>query len=174
VAVDLPEGVKAGLRELHDVVRGVRWTPVEQLHLTLRFIGATDRDRFERIKDVLALVRCRPFSLAARGVGRFPPGGLPRILWVGLAEAEALALLHREVEQALSEAGLEPEGRRFSPHITVARLKEPNRPAVAAWLERRGGFATPPFAVEEFHLYSSELSAVGAVHRREGSWRLAG
>jgi 2'-5' RNA ligase len=172
VAVDLPEGVRAGIRALQDGLPAVRWTPVEQLHLTLRFIGATDRDRFRRMKEVLALVSCRQFSLEVRGVGRFPPGGPPRILWVGLAETEMLARLHREVELALAGAGLAPEGRRFSPHITVARVKEPNRVAVAAWLERHGGFTTPPFPVEEFHLYSSILSSGGATHRREASWRL--
>ena len=173
VAVDLPGGVKEGIRGLQDGLPGARWTPVDQLHLTLRFIGATGRSQFERIKEVLAAVRCPPFPLKVRGVGRFPPGGFPRILWVGVAEAETLAPLHREVERALDGAGLEPDDRRFSPHITVARIKEPHRAAVVAWLERHGGFVAPPFPVHEFHLYSSVLSAAGAVHRREGSWRLA-
>ncbi len=172
VAVDLPERAKEEIRALQEGLPGVRWTPVEQLHLTLRFIGAADLPLFARVRSALATVRCRPFSLEVRGAGRFPPGGPPRVLWVGLAENDTLGLLYREVERALAGAGLEPEGRRFSPHITVARLKEPRRPDVAAWLERQGGFAVPPFNVEAFHLYSSVLTAAGAVHRREGSWRL--
>ena len=107
-----------------------------------------------------------------KGVGHFPPGKHPRVLWVGMEGGAPLLELQREVELALIGVGIEPEERRFSPHITLARLKETPAAAVAAFEERFGAFRTEPFPVAEFHLYSSTLTREGAIHKREASYPL--
>jgi len=172
VAIDLPEEVKRGMAGISGNLPGARWVPGNQLHLTLRFIGEADEALFQAIETALAGVRGASFSLALKGVGHFPPGKHPRVLWVGMEESGPLLELQHVVESALAAAGIAPEERRFSPHITLARLKETPAAAVAGVEERFGAFRTEPFPVREFHLYSSTLAREGAIHKREASYPL--
>jgi 2'-5' RNA ligase len=172
VAIDLPGKVKRELAGITGNLAGARWVPGNQLHLTLRFIGEADEALFQAIKTILTGVRGASFSLAMKGVGHFPPGKHPRVLWVGTEGGAPLLELQREVESALAAAGIAPEERRFSPHITLARLKETPAAAVAAFEERFGAFRTEPFPVREFYLYSSTLTREGAIHTREASYPL--
>ncbi|HEY6872300.1 MAG TPA: RNA 2',3'-cyclic phosphodiesterase [Geobacteraceae bacterium] len=174
VAIDLPEEVKERVAGLDDSLPGGRRVPREQLHLTLRFIGEVDEETFAGIRGALAGVRGAPFSMTLAGVGHFPPGRHPRVLWVGLEGFEPLLDLQQQVESALETSGIAPEERRFSPHITIARLKETPAAAVAAFEERHAAFRAGPFPVAEFHLYSSSLTRAGAIHTREASYPLAG
>ena len=172
VAIDLPEEVKRGVAGITGNLPGARWVPGNQLHLTLRFIGEADEALFQAIKTILTGVRGASFSLALKGVGHFPPGKYPRVLWVGMEQSGPLLELQHAVESALAAAGIAPDERRFSPHITLARLKETPAAAVAACEERFGAFRAEPFPVEEFHLYSSTLTREGAIHTREASYPL--
>ena len=174
VAIDLPEQVKdavAGIagRELV----GARRVPREQLHLTLRFIGDADETMFQAVKRALSGVKGRSFSLTLKEVGHFPPGRHPRVLWVGMEESAPLRELQQVVELALIGAGISPEERGFSPHITIARLKETPPASVIALEEREHQFSAGPFPVDEFYLYSSLLTRDGAVHKREATYQLA-
>ncbi|MRR34035.1 RNA 2',3'-cyclic phosphodiesterase [bacterium] len=173
-AVDLPEEVKGSVCRICSGIPGVKWIDASQLHLTLRFIGDADTSLFERIREGLAGVRVQPFELSLRGVGRFPPKRDPRVLWVGVEMNELLVQLQHLVEQTLVTCGLVPEERHFSPHITLARLKDVPLSPVAAFLERNRLFSTPPFPVTEFYLYSSTLTSHGAIHRREATYPLKG
>ena len=123
VAVDLPEAVCRRLAAFCGGVPGARWLPVEQFHLTLRFIGEVDNGAFDDIAEALDDVHIEPFSLALSGVGHFPPRGTPRVLWVGVDDGAAAVRLHDKIETRLQRLGLEPDARRFHPHITLARLK---------------------------------------------------
>jgi 2'-5' RNA ligase len=174
VAIDLPEPVKDAVvgiagREL----RGARRVPREHLHLTLRFIGDADETMFQAIKRALSGVRGVSFCLSLKEVGHFPPGRHPRVLWVGMEESGPLRAVQQEVELALTGAGIPPEERGFSPHITIARLRETPPAEVAALEEREHLFSAGPFPVEEFYLYSSLLTRDGAIHKREATYRLA-
>lgn len=171
-AVDLSDEAREAVGRICTGIPGVKWLDETQLHLTLRFIGDAAPSLFERIRQALAEVEAKPFELSLRGVGRFPPKRDPRVLWVGIETSEALLSLQRMVEQALEKCGLEPEGREFSPHITLARLKDMPWSPVAAFLERNRLFSTPPFPVSGFHLYSSTLTPKGALHRREATYPL--
>ena len=173
VAIDLPEGVKSEVAGITGALPGGRWVPGSQLHLTLRFIGEADEVSFQAIKGTLAEVREGAFPLTLKGVGHFPPGRYPRVLWVGMEVSGPLLELQHRVESALADVGIPPEGRRFSPHITLARLKETPAAAIEAFEERFGNFRTGPFSVGEFHLYSSTLTREGAIHTREASYPLA-
>ncbi len=172
VAVDLPESVKKEVQDICRDLPGARWVPGDQLHLTLRFIGDADEELFREIKESLGRVPGRPFSIGLGGVGHFPPGKRARVLWVGMEEVEALFALQAEVERVLVAAGLPPEGRDFSPHITLARFREPLPGITSLFEERHAGFTTDRFTVVEFHLYSSVLGREGAIHRREATYSL--
>ena len=144
VAVDLPHEAKEALRVVCRGVPEARWVPLEQLHLTLRFIGDADDAMFAAIKGALAGVKCPPFDLALEGVGHFPPGKRARVLWVGMEHNETLLRLAKEVELALETAGVSPEDRPFSPHITLARFREPIIGGAAFFEDRHRELALPP------------------------------
>ncbi len=174
VAVDLPEVVRMAVAEIGSNLGAARKVPADQLHLTLRFIGEADEKLYATIKSALARIRAEPFPLALSGVGHFPPGRHPRVLWVGMVESEPLLKLHRGVELALIGADIPPDERRFSPHITVARLKDTPPAKVFALEELHRSFASVPFQVTEFYLYSSILTRDGAIHKREATYPLVG
>jgi RNA 2',3'-cyclic 3'-phosphodiesterase len=172
VAIELPEWVKAELAGLSFGLPGAHWVPDDQLHLTLRFIGEVDRVQFEEIGQALTEVQIDPFDLALEGVGTFPPRGKPTVLWVGLEKSEPLLQLRRRVESALVQVGLPPEGRKFSPHITLARLKDVPLNRLGEFLMGHALFKLAPFEIKEFHLFSSQLTQKGAIHTLEATYSL--
>ncbi|MHB1015365.1 MAG: RNA 2',3'-cyclic phosphodiesterase [Desulfurivibrionaceae bacterium] len=172
VAVDLPPDIAAQLQGLCCGVPGARWVQPEQMHLTLRFIGEVDGGVFRDIKEGLADVKAPVFSLQIKGLGFFPPRKSPKVLWAGIAPVEQVSTLRNRIETVLLGLGLGPEGRKYSPHITLARLHDPSIARLGRFLASNGLFATEPFPVSEFHLYSSELTAKGAFHTIEVSYPL--
>lgn len=172
VSLELPEEVRSRLQLLCCDVPGARWADPEQLHLTVRFIGEVEGHVFDEIRDGLSSVRSDPFDLTLRGVGHFPPRGQPRVLWAGIQRSEALGLLHRRVDSVLARAGLPPDKRKFSPHITLARLRGAPSRAVGSFLSQNGMFQTEAIRIDRFWLYSSQLSHKQAVHRPEAEYPL--
>jgi 2'-5' RNA ligase len=172
VAIDLPPEIKELLSSICFGLQGARWIPDDQLHLTLRFIGEVDGGLFKDIRELLALINANPFELRLKGVGHFPPRKHPQVLWVGIDPQDALLRLRGKIEAALVREGLEPEGRKYSPHITVARLKDTHAGKAANFLETNGLFASPCFSVENFLLYSSKLTPKGAIHTIEAAYPL--
>lgn len=172
IAIDLPEQQRRGLESIcHGLPADTRWTPPEQLHLTLRFIGAVDDNLSLLIKKALFEIPFPPFWLQLKGLGLFPPGRHAKILWAGVAENPNLALLQRQVENHLVQLGLAPENRKFHPHLTIARLPPRLTPEIlAAYLVRHSQTSSAPFRVDTFHLYSSLLTRYGAVHHLEGTY----
>jgi 2'-5' RNA ligase len=164
VAIDLPEGVKERLAAIATGLPGARWVAAEQLHLTLRFIGEVEGSVVHDIRDVLDEVVRAPFDLQLQGVGFFPPRKKPRVVWVGVEKNKELIQLRNRIESGLTRIGLEPEGRKFAPHITLARLKNTPASRVGRFLEEYSLLYAPPFRVREFRLYSSVLSERGAKH----------
>lgn len=173
VAIELEEGVKERLQAIAHGLPGARWIESAQLHLTLRFIGEVDGGVARDIREVLAGVRAESFSLQLEGVGCFPPRGNPRIVWVGVAENQELSRLQKKIESVLvRQVGLVPEQRRYSPHITLARLKNTPPVRVGRFLEEYGLFASHPFPVTHFSLYSSSLGRKRALHLVEEDYFL--
>lgn len=155
-----PAPVRAEMAELAVPLAGVRWTPVDNIHLTLRFIGQTDDPGVERFAEALARVRVEPFLLPVGGVGLFPTRGPARVLWAGVGHGHTrLYQLRKLVDEALLsvDAGLALPG--FHPHFTVGRLDEAHEAkAVAHFLEQHQQWEGPPFQAGEFHLMASELA----------------
>lgn len=178
VAVELPPAVRTDLTALRRDIPGARWVKPDQMHITLRFIGAdVPDDRVEPIRGALATVTGAAFSLTLRGVGRFPPDNRrpPRVLWAGLDKAPALFTLHRAVERALATVGFPPEDRPFSAHITLARVnaRQPV-PQADRFLRAHADFATGPFPVDQFVLFQSALSPQGPRYQQLGVYPLLG
>ena len=167
IAVDLPDTIRENLAAMSFGIPGAKWVAPEQLHLTVRFIGAVDGALFRDIKDILNGIHLASFSMQLKGVGFFPPRGAPRVLWVGLEKNQQLQILRKKIDLLLSRVGVEPEGRKFSPHITLARLKNSPVQKIANFLSGNGLFSQEPFMVEDFKLYSSILSPKGAYHKIE-------
>ena len=142
------------------------------MHLTLRFIGEVDGGVFQDIKEGLADIKTESFALRVKGLGFFPPRKTPRVLWAGIEPEAEVSGLRRRIDNILLGLGLEPEGRKYSPHITLARLQDTPLARLGRFLAGNGLFATEPFPVSEFHLYSSALTAKGAFHMIEASYSL--
>ncbi len=173
IAVDLPETIKENLESMSFGIPGAKWVGPEQLHLTVRFIGAVDGALFHDIKNILEEIHMGSFRLQLKGVGCFPPRGAPRVLWVGLGKSDQLQLLRKKIDSALARIKVQPEGRKFSPHITMARLRNSPVRKVANFLAGNGLFSQEPFLVEDFKLYSSILTSKGAYHKVEWIYPLA-
>lgn len=177
VAIDFPPEIKAKLITLKCDLPAATWVKSPALHLTLRFLGdGIEPIRLTPITTALRAVHAAPFSLALRGVGRFPAGNRrpARVLWVGVSPAPEIRALHTQIEQVLESVDFPSEASTFTPHVTLARLKgEGNVAQVGHFLEREAGFICEPFSVTEFHLMASRLTPQGAEYRREASFTLA-
>jgi len=171
VALEMPEIVRERLLTLAGGVPGARWATDGQLHLTLRFIGEVDENVAHDIDDALLGIRAPSFTLELAGVGEFG-GKNPRALWAGVRSNDALIHLQKKIETALQRIGLEPEARKFSPHVTLARLKGSPREKVMAFLSHYGLFASGPFLIKEFVLFSSHQGSGGSVYHAERVYQL--
>ena len=154
-------------------IPGARWVPPENYHLTLRFIGEVESWRAEEVDEALANIRARPFMLSLRGLGLFEKAGRISSLWVGVEKTDQLGLLQAKVETALQRIGLEPERKRFAPHVTLARTDRAAPEKLIAYVQAHNLFRLPPMAVEHFTLYSSRLGKEAAVYVSEVEYDLA-
>lgn len=174
VAIDLPENVLASLLDICYGLRGAKWMDKTRMHLTLRFIGEVDGGVFRDIDESLATVEFEPFELTVKGVGHFPPRGKPETLWAGIEKSDELAALRAKVESALKRAGVSADGRKFAPHVQLARVKDTPPEHLAQFLHEYALFRLPSFPVTEFSLYSSFLSSERALHQVESTFQLVG
>lgn len=173
VAIELPDELRETIGELTRGLRAscgnVKWVPPKNLHLTLKFLGDTEESLIPEIREKLheAASSHQPFSIAFRGAGAFPDLRRPRVVWAGAEDSHALVSLQRDVEKALSSLGFAPEGRPYSPHLTLGRVKSPGHTAL---LKREiealkdTGFGL--VEVAGISLMKSELKPSGAEHER--------
>ncbi len=164
VALNLTAEIRQRLAGLAGGVPGARWTEPENLHMTLRFIGEVPEDQAMDIDAALAEVRAPAFALTLDGVGVFGSGRRARILWAGVERGAALAHLQAKVESALVRCGLPAEERKFSPHITLARLKDAPADRIGRFLSDRALFRAGPMPVGHVTLYRSHPGNGGAVY----------
>jgi 2'-5' RNA ligase len=172
VAITLPDEQRARLASLGNGVAGARWVAPENLHLTLRFLGELDGAEASDVDEALASLRMPSFELQLCGVSHFGEGRKIRQLWAGVTPNPLLQRLHDKVEQAVIRSGLPPEPRKFKPHVTLARFKSNPGKGLQDYMAEHALFRTEPFQVESFTLYSSFLSASGAIYRAEADYPL--
>lgn len=167
VGIDLPPELKLKLSTLCAGVPSARWVDAGNLHVTLRFIGEVDEGAAADIDEALAQIKAPRFALALAGVGHFGT----RMLWVGVERNDALQHLRDKVESAIVRLGFEPEGRRYAPHVTLARLKG-NDLRLQTFLAEHALFRAAPFPVEQFSLIASYLTKSGAIYEDQADYKL--
>lgn len=171
VGIDLPPELKLRLSQLCGGIPNAKWVDAGNFHVTLRFIGEVDEGLASDLDERLQGIRAERFDLGLAGVGHF--GGKPHMLWVGVERNPALMSLRDKVEQAAVRAGLEPDQRRYTPHVTLARIKVPPPPGkLQAFLSEHALFRAPPFPVAQFSLIASYLTKSGAIYEEQADYRL--
>ena len=162
-AIRPPADVRDALIDTMEGLDSARWQSDEQLHLTLRFIGDVERPVAEDVATALSAIRFAPFSVSGDGVGTFDRKGRATALWARIDPSPPLIELQQRVEGACRRAGLDPEPRKFVPHMTIARLGNPAGD-IGGWLARHARLRVPPFEVGDFRLCQSTLSRHGSVY----------
>ncbi|MDY6851205.1 MAG: RNA 2',3'-cyclic phosphodiesterase [Thermodesulfobacteriota bacterium] len=170
IALSLPQEYQDGLAELtQSQKRKLRsklsWTRPGNWHLTLKFLGDVEEKQVGAIKRFLSGVRFKAFTLQAGGADSFPPGRTPRVLWVrirqGREECEGLA---KAVEKALVPMGFKRERRGFSPHLTLARVRQAASDPWDEILKDISALSWPAFTVDSFALHQSVLRPQGPTY----------
>ena len=169
--VEIPPDVAQVLSGLRGGLPGARWIDTENYHVTLRFIGDVDDATAHEVESVLARVKRSGFELRFDGVMSFG-GKRPRAVVATIAPAQSLLEMQAEQERLMQRIGLEPEGRKYTPHVTLARLRDSSSSEVAQYLSTRGLFRAPPFKVSRFVLFSSRASTGGGPYIVEASYPL--
>ena len=167
IGLELPDTTRALLAKLDPEVRGLRWVPAGQMHLTLSFLGDVEPAREPSLIAALQGVRVAPFFLPIEGVGTFG-GDHPRVVWAGVGRGHPhLFALHKRIQDAVFRAGFEPDLRAFHPHVTLGRAKDLPRHAVRPFLLEHEKIEFGLIHVTGFTLFSSILSAGGATYSVE-------
>jgi len=144
----------------------VTWLTPDRLHITIRFIGEVDDVRAAAIAAALQLpLDVGPFDLTLNGTGAFPKRGPPRVLWAGIEQGrDALITVEREISSRLTAFGIPPEGRPYSPHLTLARVREAKGLRSAALLEGLEDRSLGTTHIEAITLFQSRLSPKGPTY----------
>ena len=167
--LEIPPDIAQTLAMLRGGLPGARWIDPQNYHVTLRFIGDVDDSVAREIASLLGRVRRNSFELRLDGVTSFG-GKKPRAVVVTAAPSAALMEAQAEQERLMQRIGLEPEGRKYIPHVTLARLRDASSRDVAEYLSARGLFRVPPFQVSRFVLFSSRASVGGGPYVVEESY----
>lgn len=170
LGLELPVAIRAELAGLDPRIKGTRWVSEENLHLTMSFLGAVDESAGERLRETLLAIRVPgAFFLPVTDVGVFG-GDRPTVLWAGIGQGHPhLFALHQHLQDAVLQAGLEPDLKPFHPHITLARLRDVSRAVVKPFLRQYAETEFGLWKVADFVLYSSVPGAEGSSYTVE--WR---
>lgn len=171
IAIDVAERLRedigsyiADLRREFEELR-VSWERKEKLHLTLKFLGDTEIKQIRAVEKITSEVAARfsPFELAISGVGVFSSPKNARVLWLGVQDISGhLKSLQSMIETRCCEIGFEAEKREFKPHLTIARIREPQKSIRLAEKHLRNGFESEKFLVSEIVVYESQLLPSGS------------
>ena len=172
-ALEIPLKIAQDLERLKGGVPGARWIDRENYHITLAFIGDVDSRHAHEIDASLHEIDARGFTLRLSGVGSFGRAK-PHALWAGVERTPGLSDLRDEAVRAIGRTGIAPDTRKFTPHVTLARLKYADTPALAGYLARHALFQSDWFGVDRFVLMSSRPSKGGGPYGIEREYPLEG
>jgi 2'-5' RNA ligase len=171
ICIEMPEEIRRRIEELQRSLRSIdaqaSWVRGKNIHLTLKFLGDVERGRIERVIEGVAgaALEIDPFEIEVGGAGCFPSPRRPRVLWVGLVRiADELRELHRRVENSLARSGFARDEKKFSPHLTIARLRSERNAAQLAEKLIETGFPSASFTAREVIVMRSELSSGGSIY----------
>jgi 2'-5' RNA ligase len=172
IGIRPPESVGDLLVDAMEGIEGARWQDEANLHLTLRFIGEVGRPVANDLATALERISAAPFTVRIEGVGHFERKGRPHALWARIVPSEPLESLRQKVERAGESVGFERETRKFTPHITLARLNRTSGP-IGAWLASFGDMRAE-WEIGGFTLYESHLGHTGAHYEAIAEYPLLG
>jgi 2'-5' RNA ligase len=170
VGIGFPPELKLRLSLLCTGVPGAKWVDPGNFHLTLRFIGEIGEDTASDVDDALSRLRARRFTLQIAGTGVF--GDKPRSLWAGVERTPELVGLRDKIEHSLIRVGLPPEPRKFAPHVTLARLRDPPLNQLRDFLTANAQFRADPLPVKCFSLIASFQTKAGSVYEDQADYSL--
>lgn len=172
-ALGLPPAVRDRLSALQRGVPGAAWRPAENFHITLRFFGEVDEPLAEELDAHLGAISSPPFDLTLKGAGWF--GGVdPQSLWLGVNGGAALETLAGQCERAARRAGLPPERRKYTPHVTLAYCQGTGHDDAARFVQRHAMTRIGPIEIDRFHLYSSWMGKGPSRYVEEAEYPLMG
>lgn len=171
VGLELPEAIRERLARVKGPLPGARWIEPDDLHMTLRFAGDIDNPTADELVGFLASIEIDPFEVRITGLDAFG-GNDPRTIHAVADGGLALDHLQKAVDRAARSAGIPPEPRAFTPHITLARLKGTPPDVVARFLASRGRLEPLSFTVDRFTLFSSRPRQGGGPYVIEEAFTL--
>jgi 2'-5' RNA ligase len=169
--LEIPAASVAALAAARGGVYGARWVEPSDFHITLRFIGDIDLRAARETAETLAEIRRPPLEVRFEGLGWFG-ADKPRAIVAKVKRTTPLIELQGEHERRLRRIGLAPDGRNFTPHVTLARLRAASPASVADYLSARGAFLAPPFQATRFVLFSARESVGGGPYVVEAAYPL--
>ncbi len=171
IAIEIPESIKRSISDLIDSLKKsgaeVKWTAYENMHITLQFLGETDESLIPVIKETLGkiLAPYAQFYIKITGVGCFPSGRRPRIIWVGMEESQTLINLYKDIADGMVKFGYQKEERGFTPHVTIGRVKShKNMNELLKRIDEVKTTRFSDFQAQHITLMKSELKPSGAKH----------
>lgn len=175
-AIELPDEMRLRLSRLLAVLRGealVKWSPLDNLHVTIKFIGSWPEDRRGELEAALGEVDLpAPFPIELRGLEWFPNPRFPRVLVLGVNGGEPLTALAGRIEAQIAPLGVPREEREYSPHLTLARIKTPTPlSGLQAKCAEMQPAAVGTFVAHAFHLYRSDPGPTSSHYRRLREFR---
>ncbi len=170
-ALEIPRDAALSLSLLRGGLPGARWIDVENYHITLRFIGDVEGHVADEVANALDRVRRPEFMLNLSGVDAFG-SKKPHSIYAGVSPSPELNALQGEIERICQRLHIPADPRKFTPHVTLARLRNPHIADVVHYLSSRGNFSTMPFKVGRFVLMSSRDSVGGGPYVVEEAWPL--
>lgn len=178
IAIDLSAEIQQALEQVSNQLKGqlkgvpVRWVPVKNIHLTLKFLGDVSLANLEVLEGILLAeaARCAPFDVSIGRLGAFPSTRRPRVIWVGVQAQAELEQLQRALDEATTRLGYSPEERGYSPHLTLGRISRNATHVevghIGQIIDKSGVGHLGTMRVQAVCLYRSDLQPNGAVYTR--------
>lgn len=171
ICIEVPETIKSRIERLQQELRAantqVSWTRPSSIHLTIKFLGDVEAARLEAVRRAVerAASSASELEIEVSGAGCFPSPKNPRVLWVGLTNVpDALKQLHCAIEDELAREGFPREQKRFSPHLTIGRIRSPHGAVAVAERLIAAGFKPERFRASEIIVMRSDLKPTGSVY----------
>jgi 2'-5' RNA ligase len=171
VGLELPEEIATRLSALRWGLPGARWIDPSDYHLNLRFIGDIDRRAAREVEDELAEIIRQPVPISMVGLGAFG-GDKPHTIYASVEPNRALIELQGEMERCLRRIGLKPEGRKFTPHVALARMRSASVLDVVDYLSAQVPFPQVRFTAASYSLFSAREQFGGGPYIVEAAYAL--
>jgi RNA 2',3'-cyclic 3'-phosphodiesterase len=180
VCIEIPASIKERIDRLQNTLKTIdaqaSWTRPSNIHLTLKFLGAVEATRIQRVAKAVerAAAGINQFEIEVSGAGCFPSPRSPRVLWIGISEIpDALKQLYANLEDELAREGFAREKRKFSPHLTIGRFRGPKNATQLAEALIASGFKAETFKANEVIVMRSDLKPTGSIYTPQAIIKLA-